>query len=76
MMILWTEDLIERHPRQCGLRGRLLCKFQGTYESVNCPGEGAKMPADIGGSIYLLLRNKGDIRPIQTALQDFVEQRL
>jgi len=38
--------------------------------------EGARMPADIGGSIYLLLRDKDDIQPIQSALRDFVEQRL
>jgi hypothetical protein len=38
--------------------------------------EGAMMPADIGGSIYLLLRDRNDIQPIQTALKDFVEQRL
>lgn len=38
--------------------------------------EGAKMPADLGGSIYLLLQDKNDIRPIEYGIQDFAERRL
>jgi len=38
--------------------------------------EGAKMPADIGGSIYLPLRDRNDITPIHTKLLDFVTKRL
>jgi hypothetical protein len=38
--------------------------------------EGAKMPADIGGGIYLSLKDRNDIAPIQMRLLDFVEKRI
>ena len=38
--------------------------------------EGAKMPADIHGGIYLSLQDRNDITPIQTKLLDFVEKRI
>ena len=38
--------------------------------------EGAKMPADIGGGIYLSLRDRDDIKPIETKLLEFVEKRV
>ena len=38
--------------------------------------QGAKMPADIGGGIYLSLRDRDDISPIQARLLDFVDKRL
>ena len=37
--------------------------------------EGAKRPADLGGNIYLFLA-RDDIRPIESAIRDFVERRL
>jgi hypothetical protein len=36
----------------------------------------AKMPADVGGSIYISLRDRTDISPIHTKLRDFVENKL
>jgi hypothetical protein len=36
----------------------------------------AKMPADVGGSIYLSLKDRTDITPIHTKLRDFVEKKL
>lgn len=38
--------------------------------------EGAKMPADLGGNIYLTLTDRSDVRPIESAIRDFVERRL
>ncbi len=38
--------------------------------------EGAKMPADLGGNIYLPLADRNDIRPIESAIRTFVERRL
>jgi hypothetical protein len=38
--------------------------------------EGAKMPADIGGSIYLHLADRTKTSTIESALRDFLEQRL
>jgi hypothetical protein len=37
---------------------------------------GAKMPADIGGGIYVSLENREDIAPIHTKLLDFIEKRI
>lgn len=37
---------------------------------------GTKMPADIGGGIYLSLEDRDDIAPIHMKLVDFIEKRL
>lgn len=38
--------------------------------------EGAKMPADIGGGIYIPLEDRNDIKPIHGKLLNFIEKRL
>jgi predicted nucleotide-binding protein len=38
--------------------------------------EGAKMPADVGGGIYLGLKDRNDISPIQHAVSEFLHKRL
>jgi hypothetical protein len=38
--------------------------------------EGAKMPADLGGNIYLTVTDQNDIRPVETAIREFVDKRL
>jgi predicted nucleotide-binding protein len=38
--------------------------------------DGVKMPADVGGNIYLPLINRHDISSIETQLRSFVEKRL
>lgn len=38
--------------------------------------KGAKMPADVGGAIYLDLRNKKNTASIETALRKFIEDRI
>lgn len=38
--------------------------------------EGAKMPADLGGNIYLTLPDRNDTRRIESSIRDFVERRL
>jgi hypothetical protein len=37
---------------------------------------GAKMPADVGGGIYVSLEDRTNISPIHTKLLDFVEKRI
>ncbi|WP_256327785.1 TIR domain-containing protein [Nitrosospira sp. Nl5] len=37
---------------------------------------GAKMPADIGGGIYLSLRDRNDITSIHLRLLDFIQKRI
>lgn len=38
--------------------------------------QGTKMPADIGGGIYVPLRERRDITPIQIKLMDFIDKRI
>ena len=38
--------------------------------------QGAKMPADIGGSIYVSLANRADISPFHSKLMDFIDKRV
>jgi hypothetical protein len=38
--------------------------------------EGARMPADVGGNIYVGLKDRNDISPIQVQLAKFLEDRL
>ncbi|MBL8327907.1 MAG: nucleotide-binding protein [Rubrivivax sp.] len=38
--------------------------------------EGAKLPADIGGGIYLQLKDRNDITPIHSGLSSFVRGRI
>lgn len=38
--------------------------------------EGAKMPADLGGNIYLTLPDRSEIGRIESGIRDFVERRL
>jgi len=38
--------------------------------------ENTKMPADLGGNIYVHLADKTDISPIEGAIRDFIERRL
>jgi predicted nucleotide-binding protein len=37
---------------------------------------GAKMPADLGGNIYLSLPDRNDTRLIESSIRDFVNRRL
>jgi Predicted nucleotide-binding protein containing TIR-like domain len=38
--------------------------------------EGAKMPADLGGNIYLSLRDRNEVGQIESGIREFVEKRL
>lgn len=48
----------------------------GSQRSLIVREQGAKMPADIGGNIYLLLKDRSDISPIHRALRKFLSDRL
>ena len=38
--------------------------------------EGTKMPADLGGVVYISLKNREDIAPIETQIRRFLDDRL
>lgn len=58
--------------------------FESGYFAATCGKErvlivrenGAKMPADLGGDIYAPIDNPPDIKPAETAIRKFVEERL
>jgi predicted nucleotide-binding protein len=51
-------------------------KAKGKERTLIIREEGAKMPADIGGNIYLYLENRSDLTKIKTPLRNFLEERL
>jgi hypothetical protein len=51
-------------------------KAKGKERTLIIREEGAKMPADIGGNIYLLLKDRSDTSAIRDDLRYFLETRL
>ena len=49
---------------------------RGRQRSLIVREQGAKMPADVGGNIYVLLQDRNDISPIHRALRKFLSDRL
>ncbi|MBI1926927.1 nucleotide-binding protein [Candidatus Poribacteria bacterium] len=49
---------------------------RGPQRTIVIREEGTKMPADLGGSIYLPLKDRGDIAPIQEELRQALEKSL
>jgi predicted nucleotide-binding protein len=82
IFLFTKDDPLDGEPDRAAPRDNVVfeagyfASSKGHTKALIVREEGAKMPADIGGSIYLLLRDKDDIQPIQSALRDFVEQRL
>ncbi|MEO5775307.1 MAG: TIR domain-containing protein [Flavobacterium sp.] len=51
-------------------------KAKGKERILIIQEEGTKMPADIGGNIYLPLKKRNDISTITADIQYFLENRL
>ncbi len=51
-------------------------RSKGKERALIIREDGAKMPADLGGNIYLGLKDRTDISPIHTQLTRFLEQQL
>lgn len=51
-------------------------KAKGKERVLIITEEGTKMPADLGGNIYLPLKNRNDISTITADVQYFLENRL
>jgi len=49
---------------------------KGADKTLMIREEGAKMPADMGGRIYLPLQNRDDISPIEKDLENFIVNNL
>jgi predicted nucleotide-binding protein len=51
-------------------------KAKGNERVLIIREKGAKMPADIGGNIYLLLENRDNISTIEANMEFFLRNRL
>ncbi len=51
-------------------------KSKGKERVLIIREKGAKMPADVGGNIYLMLNNRKNIAPIKEPIRKFLENRL
>jgi hypothetical protein len=82
IMLLTKDDEIPGDERNAAPRDNVIFEMgmfmeaKGRERVLVVREEGAKMPADIGGGIYLQLRNRNDITPIHTRLLDFIEKRV
>jgi len=82
IFLLTRDDQLANHESQFTPRDNVL--FEAGY-FMNAKGkertliireEGVKMPADIGGNIYLPLKDRSDISTIREDLRFFLETRL
>lgn len=49
---------------------------KGRKESLVIREEGAKIPSDLGGLLYLTLRDRNDISPLESQLREYVSRML
>ena len=49
---------------------------KGRKKSFVVREEGAKVPTDLGGILYVKLTNRNDVSPIETALREHLERML
>ncbi len=82
IFLFTKDDLLEGNEMKAAPRDNVVFEAgyfaaaKGREKVLIILEEGAKMPADLGGNIYLNLTDRNDIRPIETAIRDFVEKRL
>lgn len=82
IFLFTTDDPLEGDPEHAAPRDNVVFEA-GFFASSLGPDhiliireDGAKMPADLGGNIYLPMRKDRDIGPIQEAIRQFVQERL
>jgi hypothetical protein len=83
-IFLFTQDdfLEEAHGDRAAPRDNVVfeagyfTQSKGRERVLIIREQGAKMPADVGGNIYLPLMNRKDISSIETQLRSFVEKRV
>jgi hypothetical protein len=82
MLLTRDDELVEGKENVAAPRDNVIFEMglfmeaKGRERVLVVREEGAKMPADIGGGIYLQLRDRNDISPIHMKLLDFIEKRI
>jgi predicted nucleotide-binding protein len=83
-IFLFTQDdfLEEAHGDRASPRDNVVfeagyfTQSKGRERVLIVREEGTKMPADVGGNIYLSLTDRRNIASIETQLRTFIEKRL
>lgn len=82
IFLFTADDQLENNERQASPRDNVIfeagyfMKAKGKERVLIILGEGTKMPADLGGNIYLSLPKGRDISTITSDIQYFLENRL
>lgn len=82
MLLTKDDELVEGNENVAAPRDNVVFEMglfmdaKGRERVLVIREEGAKMPADVGGGIYLTLRDRSDIAPIHTKLMEFVQERI
>ncbi|MVT10001.1 TIR domain-containing protein [Chitinophaga tropicalis] len=82
IFLFTASDKLENNENQASPRDNVIfeagyfMKAKGKERVLIIREEGTKMPADIGGNIYLPLKNRNDISTIAADVQYFLENRL
>lgn len=82
IFLFTSSDKLENNESQASPRDNVIfkagyfMKAKGKERILIIREEGTKMPADIGGNIYLPLNNRNDISSITADIQYFLENRL
>jgi len=82
IFLFMADDPLENSEQQASPRDNVIfeagyfMKAKGKERVLIIREEGTKMPADIGGNIYLPLKNRNDISSITADVQYFLENRL
>lgn len=82
IFLLTRDDQLANHESKFAPRDNVLfeagyfMKAKGKERTLIISEEGVKMPADVGGNIYLPLKDRSDISTIREDLRFFLETRL
>ena len=82
MLLTKDDELVSGEENQAAPRDNVIFEMglfmeaKGRERVLVVREHGAKMPADVGGGIYLSLMDRGDITPIHSKLIDFIDNRI
>ncbi len=82
IFLFTADDPLTNNEHQASPRDNVIfeagyfMKAKGKQRTLIIREEGAKMPADIGGNIYLPLKDRNDVSSITGEIQYFLETRL
>ena len=82
IFLFTKDDLLEGNDMKAAPRDNVVFEAgyfvaaKGREKVLIILEEGAKMPADLGGNIYLSIKDRNNTQTVETAIRDFIEKRL